>query len=639
MVYILVSFLVSDKATLNRFDRLYQVNINCKAITGKTCFNRETGQPRTDNNIQIGAKMNRVLLALCLMIFSISAVFANATEAQFKALYKEEWQKRMEFYPQFAESLGDKEAGTRWTDWSEAGLQTRLAYWKSVKKRLAGINPDLLKGQARINYRIFSDQIENAINEIELGGYLMPFNSDTQFWADLIREGSGVECKTVVQCERFERWLNGLPKYLEQMTVLMRTGLHRGLSVPQVVLAGREASIEALLTKPAEISPLLPNVSALNAEQQRRFLTDIGAQIKDDVLPAFARFLAFYKNEYQPQARADIAATSMPNGKAFYQSEIYRYTTLDWTAERIHQVGLNEVARILSDMDKIRQEVKFEGDLPAFLNHLRRDAQFFAKTEREILSAASYWSKKIDGKLPQYFGVLPRQTYGVAPVPADIAPTYTTGRYAGSNDPKKAGFYWVNTSKLDQRPLWALPALTLHEAVPGHHLQNALAAEQGEQPLFRRYAYISAYGEGWALYAEHLGVEMGIYETPYDHFGRLVYEMWRAARLVVDTGMHAKAWSRDQAVQFMRDNTALSEHEIQTEIDRYISWPAQALSYKLGEIKIREIRANAEKVLGEKFDLRAFHDQLLSLGSVPLGVLEAQMSAWVQQKNKAKQKD
>ena len=230
--------------------------------------------------------------------------------------------------------------------------------------------------------------------------------------------------------------------------------------------------------------------------------------------------------------------------------------------------------------------------------------------------------------LPIYFGKLPRKSYGIAPVPADIAPTYTTGRYAGNGDPKRPSYYWVNTSLLDQRPMWALPALTLHEAVPGHHLQIALAGEQGDQPEFRRTAYISAFGEGWALYAEHLGVEMGFYENPYQHFGRLVYEMWRAARLVVDTGMHAKGWSRDQALQFMRENTALSEHEITTEIDRYISWPAQALSYKLGEIKIRELRKFAESELGNKFDVRAFHDHLLSLGSVPLSILDSEMRAW-----------
>ncbi|QGX40387.1 DUF885 domain-containing protein [Permianibacter aggregans] len=578
------------------------------------------------------SKFCSILLAVGLL-FGQSAA-ANSAEAQFKALYKEEWQKRMEFYPSFAASLGDKEAAGQWTDWSQDAIDKRLSYWQSVQQRLQKIPVEKLSGAQRINYRIFADQIDNAISEIERGGYLMPFNSDTQFWADIIRDAADTECKTVQQCQRYLRWLQGMPKHLEQMTVLMRTGLHTGYSVPQVVLPGRDASIVAVLETDLQKSPFLPDLSALPIAQQQAMLDQLLPVIAEQVMPAFRQFLNFYRDEYVPNARADIAATAMPNGEAFYQAEIYRYTTLDWSAEKIHQIGLAEVKRIRDDMEQIRQQVNFLGDLPAFLNHLRTDAQFFAKTERELLSAATYWAKKIDGKLPQYFGKLPRQPYGVVPVPAEIAPTYTTGRYAGSNDPKKAGFYWVNTSKLDQRPLWALPALTLHEAVPGHHLQNALAAEQGEQPPFRRYSYISAYGEGWALYAEHLGVEMGIYETPYDHFGRLVYEMWRAARLVVDTGMHAKGWSRDQALQFMRDNTALSEHEITTEIDRYISWPAQALSYKLGEIKIREIRADAEKALGSKFDLRAFHDKLLSLGSVPLTVLEDEMRRWQQQQVK-----
>jgi uncharacterized protein (DUF885 family) len=287
-------------------------------------------------------------------------------------------------------------------------------------------------------------------------------------------------------------------------------------------------------------------------------------------------------------------------------------------------------------MEKVMKEAKFDGDFAAFLTFLRTDPQFYAKTPRELLMTARDIAKRIDGELPKYFGKLPRLPYGVAPVPAAIAPYYTTGRYSGAPaDGKTAGFYWVNTWKLEARPLYALPALTLHEAVPGHHLQGALANEQGEQPPFRRYSYISAFGEGWALYAEHLGVEMGIYETPYEQFGRLTYEMWRACRLVIDTGIHAKGWTREQALALLRDNSALSEHEITTEVDRYISWPGQALSYKLGELRIRELRADAERELGDKFDLRAFHDAILSLGSVPLPLLDQRVKEFIHESKPA----
>jgi len=301
------------------------------------------------------------------------------------------------------------------------------------------------------------------------------------------------------------------------------------------------------------------------------------------------------------------------------------------SADEIHQLGLSEVARIRAEMESIIKLLKFDGDLPAFINFLRTDKQFYASSAHQLLAEASYFAKKIDGRLPQLFGKLPRQPYGVAPVPAGIAPFYTGGRYVGSPlSARRGGYYWVNTYALESRPLYTLPSLTLHEAVPGHHLQGALALEQGNQPDFRRNDYISAYGEGWALYAEKLGVEMDIYETPYQDFGRLTYEMWRACRLVIDTGIHAKNWNREQAQDYLANYTALSLHEIHTEVDRYISWPAQALSYKLGEYVIWQLRHEAERRLGEGFDLRDFHDIILALGSVPLDILKDEVGRWIE---------
>ena len=580
-------------------------------------------------------RLARRLLALSwLVLTAAQAAEPSDADRAFQALYEKDWAFRLQQYPELAASLGDQQAERRLTDWSEPAIQTRIAFMRELERELKQIDTNALTGAGRINYRIFADQLRNNLADYQLGGYLMPFTSDTQFWADHARAGDYVQCQPAANCERYLDRLEQLPAQFQQLTVLMRQGLKKGLSVPQVVLTGRDASIAKHIVDKAEDSafyaPFRTLPASLDAAAQTALRERAVRVISEQIVPAYRELLRFMRDEYMPKARKTIAASKLPNGKAYYAAEIYEYTTLEQSADAIHQIGLAEVARIRAEMDAIRTEVGFAGDLKAFFQHLRTDPQFYPKTDRELLNEASYFSKKIDGKLPQYFGKLPRQPYGVAPVPADIAPTYTTGRYAGSNDPKQAGFYWVNTSKLDPRPLWAIPALTLHEAVPGHHLQNALASEQGEQPPFRRYSYISAYGEGWGLYSEKLGVEMGIYETPYQQFGRLVYEMWRAARLVVDTGMHAKGWSRDQALAFMRDNTALSEHEITTEIDRYISWPGQALAYKLGEIKIRELRATAEQALGDKFDLRAFHDHVLALGSVPLSVLESEVGLWVE---------
>jgi uncharacterized protein (DUF885 family) len=401
------------------------------------------------------------------------------------------------------------------------------------------------------------------------------------------------------------------------------------------VLQGRDGAIRAQseLKSPEESAFYAPfksipaSISATDAQALRA----AGAEkIRARVIPAYAKLLVFMRDAYVPKARKTLAAEALPNGKAFYRRQIKDYVTLALEPAAVHQTGLDEVARIHAEMETVMHEAKFEGDFAQFLQFLRTDPQFYAKDADELLMRAAWVAKRVDGQLPRFFGTLPRLPFGIQPVPEAIAPYYTGGRYVppsyGSTEP---GYYWVNTYDLKSRPLYVLPALTLHESVPGHHLQGALANEQGEQPPFRRFSYISAFGEGWALYTEHLGDEMGIYRTPYEQFGRLTYEMWRACRLVVDTGIHSKNWTREQALAFLHDNTALSEHEIETETDRYISWPGQALSYKLGELKIRELRARAEKELGPKFDLRAFHDAILALGSVPLPVLEQQIDAFI----------
>ena len=577
--------------------------------------------------------------ALILMGFCSITVWASETDTQFQQVVERDWQFRLQEYPEMAAYLDPNTPDTRYTDISEKAQAARAQFWREELRQLDALPREQLTHDNRINWRILRDQTLNALNDYDTGTRYYSFNSDTQYWADWPRLAEGRRFNKLSDYDNYLLKLSALPAAMRQQIQLLRDGLKKGFTQPQAVLAGRDSSIRQQIVDKASDSdfyaPFKSLSSNLSEAEKQALQKQAAAVITKKVVPAYRELLKFFTHDYVPQARLSLAATSLPNGEAFYRAQIYQYTTLNLSPQQIHDIGVSEVKRIREQMEAIKTQVKFDGDLQAFLNHLRSDAQFLAKSTHELLAEASYFSKKIDGLLPKYFGYLPRQPYGVVPVPDAIAPYYTAGRYVGSNDPKQSGAYWVNTSKLDSRTLWSLPALTLHEAVPGHHLQNAIAAEQGEQPPFRRYSYISAYGEGWGLYSEYLGQEMGIYETPYQQFGRLVYEMWRACRLVVDTGVHQFGWSREQALDYMKANTALSLHEITTEVDRYISWPAQALSYKLGEIKIRELRAKSEQALGSKFDLRAFHDTILKLGSVPLSVLEEEIDLWIkEQQNK-----
>jgi uncharacterized protein (DUF885 family) len=482
---------------------------------------------------------------------------------------------------------------------------------------------------------MFGRQIHQFLADYETRAYLIPFNSDWGFYLSWNRWGEDTDFDSIDDYRNYLSRLEALPTVMDEYIALMREGLRTGMTQPRVILAGREIPIRKQLVENPERSafykPFLNLGKNITAEEEQELLSKGRTAVMEGVIPAYQRLLDFFVDEYFTGARTTLGATSLPDGKRFYEEQIYLYATVDMSADEIHQLGLSEVARIRAEMEAIIKAVKFDGDLAAFIQFLRTDPQFYAKTPHELLAEASYISKKIDGRLPQLFGKLPRQPYGVAPVPESIAPFYTAGRYVGSPlSAHRGGYYWVNTYALESRPLYTLPSLTLHEAVPGHHLQGALAMEQGDQPDFRRNDYISAYGEGWALYAEKLGIEMDIYETPYQDFGRLTYEMWRACRLVIDTGVHAKGWSRKQAQDYLADNTALSIHEITTEVDRYISWPAQALSYKLGEYTIWQLRREAEDRLGADFDLRDFHDFILALGSVPLDILKVEVGRWIE---------
>ncbi|KAF1692144.1 DUF885 domain-containing protein [Pseudoxanthomonas koreensis] len=558
----------------------------------------------------------------------------TAADAAFRAIYTKEWAWR-----RAQEGAGDEDSvaeegnlNPKLPDVSPAAQQARLQVWDDVLRQLEAIDPARLSPANRINLAIYRDQVRNLADETRLRGYEMPFNSDSSFWANL-NFMARRPMHTAEAHRAYIARLNDVPRYFDQQVDNMRAGLARGFSVPRAVLDGREGSIAAVanLQDPTQ-SPLYAPFKQLPARipaaEQQALREAAQAAIRDSVVPAFARLQVFFREEYVPGARTTLAASAMPGGKDYYRQQIREYTTLDLTPEEIHRIGLAEVARIQREMDAIIDQVGFKGDSKAtrfqdFLRFLRSDPQFYATTPQQLLDRAAWISKRADGEVGKFIGTLPRGRFTIVPVPDDIAPFWTAGRGG-------LGTYWLNTYDLPSRPLYNLPALTLHESSPGHSLQAALSQEQGELPAFRRDSYISAYGEGWALYTEKLGKEMGIYETPYEDFGRLTYEMWRAARLVIDTGLHHYGWSRDQALAYLRDRTALSEHEVTTEVDRYISWPGQALSYKLGEIAIVRLRARAEAELGDRFDIRAFHDAVLAEGSVPLPVLEERIGAFIE---------
>ena len=570
--------------------------------------------------------MRTLLLALCLLLptLSLAKSKVSTADAAFVAVYEQEWDWRQK---EFGGNQDDADfsSRTRFPNVDAKSQQARLEVWQDTLKRLDAVDQEKLSPEQRINYRIYRPQIENLAAEVRFRTYEMPFNADSSFWSNL-GFMTRRPFRNLDDYRAYIARLKDVPRYFDQQIENMRAGLDRGFSVPRAVLDGRDVSI-AMIADIEEVEsssfwePLTKIPDTIPAGVQDELRADARKAISEHLQPAFATLLRFFRDEYMPKARTTLAAEAMPDGEAYYQQQIREYTTLDLDAEAIHQIGLSEVTRIQSEMDVVMKESGFNGTFADFLQFLRTDEQFYAKTPNELLMHAAWISKRVDAVIGKYF-TLPRARFAIVPVPPDIAPFWTAGR--GGN-----GTYWVNTYNLPARPLYNLPALTLHESDPGHAMQGALAAEQDEQPGFRRENYISAYGEGWGLYCEKLGKEMGIYETPYEDFGRLTYEMWRAARLVIDTGVHHKGWSRDQALAYLRDRTALSEHEVTTEVDRYISWPAQALSYKLGEIRIVELRAEAEKELGEHFDIRAFHDTVLRVGSVPLPVLSDHIHGFI----------
>ena len=554
--------------------------------------------------------------------------------AELDAVLADAWEFELETDPLFATSVGDHRYDDRLPAVGEAAESDRAESRRALLARLESIDRSALGDQARISYDVLALDLRNAIGEYEYGAHRVPFTSDDGFHIEFAQLPSNMPFNDAADYERYLTRLDAWPEYVDQHIAMLREAVAAGYTMPRIVLEGLEVTVSSHVVDDVARSvfwrPFANFPATMPAAEQERLREAGRAAIGDRVVPGYRTLHEFFRNEYMPAARTSIGASELPNGREFYAHRVRYFTTLDMTPDEVHRLGLDEVQRIRGEMEAVIESVGFDGDFAAFLAFLRTDPRFYARTPEQLLKEASYIAKRMDGKLPSLFGRLPRLPYGVAPVPDHLAPNYTGGRYVsappGSTEP---GYYWVNTYALENRPLYTLESLSLHEAVPGHHLQIALGQELEGLPPIRRHVYHSAFGEGWGLYSERLGLAAGFYTDPYSNFGRLTYEMWRACRLVVDTGIHDKGWTRDRVMDFLASNTALSLHEVRTETDRYISWPGQALAYKIGELKIRELRARAERVLGEHFDVRAFHDAVLANGSIPLSALEDVIDRWI----------
>ena len=583
--------------------------------------------------------MKRTCIAATLAILiGLSACGSSGESDRLHTLFDREWEFRLTENPLFATAVGRHEFNDRLPSVAPADHQRRTLFHRELLETLDTIDSSRLNRQDRLSLRIFENVLREDVAASKFAAYEIPITVDSGFHISFARLPTRTPLGTSDDFENYIARLEAFPAYVNQHIDNMRSGLERGMTLPKVVLEGYEQTISAQVVEQVEQSVFYKPFEEFPVgvpETDRERLRAAGrAAVLASLIPAYRAFLDFMTADYIPNARQTIGASELPNGREYYRHQVRRFTTLDLSVDEIHQIGLDEVNRIQDEMRTVIEETGFRGDFPAFLEFLRSDPRFYAKTPEELLKQASFIAKKMDAKLPSLFKTLPRTPYGVAPVPDHIAPKYTGGRYvrapSGGTEP---GYYWVNTYALENRPLYVLESLTFHEAVPGHHLQIALSQEQSGVPDFRRHSYFSAFGEGWGLYSERLGIEAGFYTDPYSNFGRLTYEMWRACRLVVDTGIHAKGWTRQQAMDYLASRTALSLHEVRTETDRYIAWPGQALAYKMGELTIRRLRAEAEQAIGASFDLREFHDVVLSAGSVPLPVLEELVANYISKNN------
>ncbi len=560
----------------------------------------------------------------------------RSASVELEQLFADEWEFRMQENPLFATRCGDHRFNDRLPAVSEDDHQRRLAQDRVFLDRLRTIDRDGLTHEDQLNYDIFERVLKDRIADVEFGAYLMPMNKMEGLQRSFPDLPQVVPLDTLKAYENYVARLHGFRAYAETQIELMREGMSRGYVPPRIVLEGIEDSIQPHIVQQPDDSvlfqPFEKQCASIGTAEWRAIVEAGRAAIATSVVPGYQALLRFALDEYLPAARDDIAASSLPDGRAFYAHRVRRFTTLELTPQQVHDIGLEEVRRIRSEMEAIIHQVGFQDGFHQFVEFLRTDERFFVDTPEALMKEVALIMKKIDGELPRLFKTLPRTPYGLRQIPAYIAPKTTSAYYfPAAGDGTAAGFYYVNTYDLKSRPLYEYEALSLHEAVPGHHLQLALQMEVERIPNLRRFGGVTAFVEGWALYAERLGLEVGFYQDLYCNFGRLTFEMWRATRLVVDTGMHYLGWTRQQAIDFMADNTALSLLNIANEVDRYIAWPGQSLAYKIGEIKMRELRELAKRKLGRRFDLREFHEIVLQDGSVPLDILEARVRHWLEE--------
>ena len=575
-----------------------------------------------------------VLICLCSATVSAKDI-SGADNLQLKSLMDAHWAYTLEENPTLATAAGVNDYNHLVPQVSPLDQNRRLRAEEIFLQQLREIDQTQLSAANNINYQLLAWVLETSIEGMRLNTERIPFNTFSSFFAGALQASHGVPMTTEADYRAYIARIGEFPRYFRENIENMREGIRTGFVLPKIIIDGVLPTVQAQVYDNPEMSSLFEPIAAVSTRLpvavQEQLRSDARQAITLYAVPAFRELVEFLEEEYYPAASEGLAAEELSNGEAFYAHQIKVYTTrTDLSADQIHNIGLAEVARIRLEMDEVIADTGFNGSFEEVTNFLRSDPQFYASDAQQLLKEAAFVAKKIDYVMPEFFGRLPRVPYGVVPVPDEIAPNYTTASYnSGPVGGTRGGAYWVNTFALDQRPLYELPALTLHEAVPGHHQQTAIARELEDLPPFRRELYFSAFGEGWGLYSEKLGIEMGIYQTAYEHFGRLSYEMWRACRLVIDTGIHAQGWTRQRALDYLSDNTSLSAANVRAEVDRYISWPGQALAYKLGEMKISELRQRAEEELGDAFDIRSFHDALLGQGSLPLDLLETVVEAYI----------
>ncbi len=573
--------------------------------------------------------MKRLAIAVLAAFAAGPALAADSLDA----VIKDHWAWSLAQSPTFATSVGVRDYDDRLQDSSLAAYDAAVEDQKRFLARLEALDESALSAADRVNYDLLTLELEDDVEAARFGGKYLAISNRRGPHTFLAGLADDLPFFTAADYESYVKRLNAAPAYVEGVIGRLEKGIEAGWVLPCEAMSGYEKTIRFHVVADARESAMMAPFDAKPstiAEKDWKRLKDAALRaVADKAVPAIARFAEFYEKAYKPACRQTIGALALPDGRAWYDHRARVFTTTPLSADEIHKIGLKEVARIRKEMDTTIKAAKFTGDFKAFQDFLRSDPRFYAKTPQELMEKNSFVAKKIDGELPKLFTRLPRMPYTLKEIPADVAEGTTTAYYERpAGDGARAGVYRVNTSKLDTRPLYEIEALTLHEAVPGHHFQIALSQEL-DLPEFRKYGGFTAFIEGWGLYAESLGLDVGFYQDPYSNFGRLSYEMWRACRLVVDTGIHAKGWTRAQAIAFMNENTALSEHNITAEVDRYIANPGQALAYKIGELKFKDLRAWASKALGGKFDLRRFHDAALENGAVPLSVLESRIVRFI----------